>query len=95
MSDTLTKMVEALNGRDSSGFGGTAKFVIEGEGSIVLDASGARAADDEADVTLSASVETFQAIFEGDLNPTSAFMTGKLTIDGNMGLAMQLASVLS
>ena len=95
MSDTLAKMVEALNSKDSSGFGGTARFVVEGEGSIILDASGARAADDDAEVTFTASVETYQSIFEGDLNPTSAFMTGKLSIDGNMGLAMQLASVLS
>lgn len=95
MSDTLNTMVEALAGRDASGFGGTAKFVVEGEGSILLDASGARIGDDDADVTFTASVETYQAIFEGDLNPTSAFMTGKLSIDGNMGLAMQLASVLA
>jgi len=95
MSDTLSKMVEALNTKDASDFGGVAKFVIEGEGAIMLTSAGARAADEEADVTFTASVETYQRIFEGDLAPTAAFMTGKLTIDGNMGLAMQLASVLA
>jgi putative sterol carrier protein len=94
MSDTLNKMVEALNTKDASDFGGNAKFVVEDEGAIMLTSAGARVADEEADVTFTASVETYQAIFEGELAPTSAFMTGKLSIDGNMGLAMQLASVL-
>lgn len=31
----------------------------------------------------------------GDLDPTAAFMTGKLTVDGDMGMAMKLGSVLS
>ena len=37
----------------------------------------------------------FQAIFDGDLNATSAFMTGKLSVDGDMGMAMKLAAVLA
>ena len=60
----------------------------------MMDENGARAADEEADVTLSADAETFQSILEGDTNPTSAFMTGKLKIDGDMGMAMKLAAVL-
>lgn len=71
------------------------KFVIEGEGAIVVDSDGARASDDEADVTLTADVETFQGMIEGDVNPTAAFMQGKLSVDGDMGLAMQLGSVLA
>ena len=31
----------------------------------------------------------------GDTNPTSAFMTGKLKVDGDMGMAMKLASALA
>ncbi len=96
MSDIVNGAVEALNAKlGGQGFDGTAKFVIDGEGSIILDASGARAGDDAADVTLTASAETFQAIFEGDENPTTAFMTGKLTIDGDMGAAMKLAGTLA
>ncbi|MFN3936328.1 MAG: SCP2 sterol-binding domain-containing protein [Gemmobacter sp.] len=94
MSETIDAMVAALNEKDTSGFDATAKFVIAGEGAIMLDADGARAGDEAADVTLTASMETFRAIFEGDMNPTMAFMTGKLTVDGNMGLAMKLGSVL-
>ncbi|MFN3293501.1 MAG: SCP2 sterol-binding domain-containing protein [Gemmobacter sp.] len=95
MSDIIDAIVAELGKKDASGFSGTAKFVIQGEGAVMLDASGARAGDEEADVTLSASLDTFRAIFEGDMNPTMAFMTGKLKIDGSMGKAMALASVLS
>ena len=96
MSDTLETAVSKLNEKMAgSAFAGSAKFEIAGEGSIVLDGAGARVSDEAADVTLSADAETFQSILEGETNPTSAFMSGKLTIDGDMGMAMQLASALS
>lgn len=95
MSDVITAAVAALNEKMSgASFDGTAKFVIEGEGSVIVDENGARAGDEEADVTLTASVETFEAMMAGDMNPTSAFMSGKLAVDGDMGKAMQLGTVL-
>ena len=58
----------------------------------MLDSAGVRAADEDAAVTLSADVETFQQIMSGDLSDT--FMTGRLSVDGDMGQAMALGSVL-
>lgn len=96
MSDTITAAVAALNEKLSgAGFDGSAKFVIEGEGAIVVDADGARAGDEETEVTLTADIETFESMMAGDLDPTSAFMTGKLALDGDMGMAMKLGSVIS
>lgn len=95
MSDVVAKAVEALNAKLDGGFDGTAKFVISDEGAIMVDQDGARAADDEADVTLTADADTFEAIMEGDLDPTSAFMSGKLSVDGDMGQAMKLGTALS
>jgi putative sterol carrier protein len=96
MSDIIDQAVVALNEKlAGSNFDGTAKFDIEGEGGVIIDGTGARASDEDADVTLTADVETFQGILSGDTNPTSAFMTGKLKVDGDMGLAMKLASVLA
>ena len=94
MSDVVNEGVAALNAKMDGGIDGTAKFDIEGEGSIIIDENGARAGDDDADVTLTASAETFKAILDGEENPTAAFMTGKLSVDGDMGMAMKLAGVL-
>ncbi len=96
MTDVVTEAVTALNAKmDGAGFDGTAKFIIEDEGSIVIDSAGARASDDDADVTLTATTDVFKAILDGEMNPTTAFMTGKLSVDGDMGQAMKLAGVLS
>jgi len=45
-------------------------------------------------VTRTADADTFQSILAGDTNPTAAFMTGKLKVDGDMGMAMKLGTVL-
>jgi putative sterol carrier protein len=95
MNAVVDKAVSALNVKLASGFGGSAKIVIKDEGSIMLDGQGARAGDEAADVTLTASADTFLGILEGNVNPTAAFMMGKLSVDGNMGLAIQLGSALS
>lgn len=96
MSDIIDQAVAALNEKmGGEGFSGTAKFVVEGEGSIIIDGDGARASDDDADVTLTAGADTFQDIMSGEANPTAAFMTGKLKVDGDMGKAMALSSVLA
>lgn len=93
MSKVVEAAVAALDPK-AKGFDGTAKFVIEGEGAVYIDANGARAADDEAEVTLTASRETFEGLLSGDVNPTMAFMTGKLKVDGAMGTAMKLGALL-
>ncbi|MEJ5219418.1 SCP2 sterol-binding domain-containing protein [Cognatishimia sp. D5M38] len=95
MSDIVTKAVEALTEKlGGDEFDGSAKFEIEGEGAIVIDSDGVRASDDDTDVTLTADADTFQEILEGELNPTAAFMGGRLSVDGDMGMAMKLGSVL-
>ena len=94
MSDIITAAVTALSAKITS-FDGVAKFVIPGEGAIMMDGSGVRAGDEPADVTMTAEADVFRAILDGNMNPTMAFMSGKLTIDGSMGMAMKLAGALS
>lgn len=96
MSAILDEAVKALNERlGGAGFDGSAKFDIDGEGAIVIDGSGAHISDDDTDVTLSASADTFRAILAGEQNATAAFMMGRLRFAGDMGMAMKLAGILA
>ena len=69
-------------------------FDIEGEGRwLVAVADGkidVTEGDGEADTTITTSSETFEKIVAGEQNPTTAYMTGKLKIKGDMGAAMKL-----
>ncbi len=95
MSDIVTAAVKALNAKlGGGGIDGTVKFVIEDEGAVMIDETGASAGDGPADCVLTADAETFQGIMDGDVNPTSAFMGGRLKVDGDMGLAMKLGNLL-
>ncbi|MGB3553439.1 MAG: SCP2 sterol-binding domain-containing protein [Jannaschia sp.] len=94
MSDIISEAVTQLSAKIGT-FDGSVKFVIPGEGSIMVDEAGVRAGDEAADCTMTADTETFRGILDGDVNPTSAFMTGKLSVDGDMGQALKLGGKLS
>jgi putative sterol carrier protein len=69
-------------------------FDIEGEGQwLVKVADGAVSVTEgtgDADATIETTGETFEKIVSGEQNPTTAYMTGKLKIKGDMGAAMKL-----
>ena len=50
--------------------------------------------DKDADCTLTVTPENLMAIQQGKLDPTMAFMTGKLKVKGNTAIAMKLSSVM-
>ena len=91
LDQAVAALTDKLNGTE---FDGIAKFLITDEGSVIIDNDGVRISEEEADVTLSASAEVFESIMEGEQSSTAAFMTGKLSVDGDMGLAMKLAGIL-
>jgi putative sterol carrier protein len=96
MDDALAKALEALiektGGRP---FDGSVKLDFADLGALRLDGAGARLDDGtDADCTIRADLETFRRMFDGELSPTTAFMTGRLRIDGDMGVAMRVAGVL-
>jgi putative sterol carrier protein len=69
-------------------------FDIEGEGQWKVDVHDGHVHVTEggadADVTITTSADNFEKIASGELNPTSAYMSGKLKIKGDMGAAMKL-----
>ncbi|MEO1492542.1 MAG: SCP2 sterol-binding domain-containing protein [Pseudomonadota bacterium] len=96
MSDALNAAADALREKmGSSGFDGSIKFEMPGEGVIRIADGEVSTEDGDADCTITAELETFQEMFEGELDPTAAYMTGKIKIDGDMGVAMKIGQVLA
>ena len=73
------------------------KFDFGDKGKIFLDgAANTVSADDApADTTIKVSLDDFVSMAQGQLDATAAFMQGKLKVEGDMGVAMQLQSVMA
>ena len=78
--------------------GKVVKFDFGDDGNLTIDGAADPASvsndDAEADCTVSVDMDVFEAIAAGEENPQMAFMSGKLKVDGDMGIAMQLGSLL-
>jgi len=98
MADTVqeffTNLAAHADATKTAGMTNSYVFDIEGSGmwKVDVDDGNITVSDGggDADVTISASQETFEKIVAGEQNPTSAYMTGKLKIKGDMGAAMKL-----
>jgi putative sterol carrier protein len=78
--------------------GKTVKIDFGGDdGVILLDGANSLVSDNDgpADTTIKVSWDDWQAMANGTLDGMTAFMTGKLKVEGDMGNAMQLQGVLS
>ena len=98
-ADNTRQFFETLEGRaasssKASGLTATYLFDIAGSGKWTVRVDNGKVQVEEgggeADTTIEASEDTFMRIVRGDQNPTSAFMTGKLKVRGDMGKAMKL-----
>lgn len=70
--------------------GGTYTFAVSGGELSVTEGGG-----HGADLTVSVSKDDFIALTSGKLGAMQAFMTGRIKVKGDMGLAMKLQSLLS
>jgi|SRR5690348_16033549 putative sterol carrier protein len=78
----------------TAGMNNSYLFDIDGAGKWKVDVQDGSVkvseGEQDADVTISTSEETFEKITSGEQNATSAYMTGKLKVKGDMGAAMKL-----
>jgi len=77
--------------------GKTVKLDFGDNGTIMLDGVGNTVTEDDgaADTTIKITWDDWQAMADGQLDGMTAFMTGKLKVEGDMSNAMQLQGVLS
>lgn len=75
--------------------GKTVTIDLKGDGFVHI--SGADVTNDNApaDCTVIVSKDDLEAMTRGDLDPTTAFMTGRLKINGDMSVAMSLQPILA
>jgi putative sterol carrier protein len=73
------------------------KLDFGGEGVILLDGAANQVSEEDgaADTTIKVSWDDWQQMAAGQLDGMTAFMTGKLRIEGDMSNAMQLQGVLA
>jgi putative sterol carrier protein len=91
---------DALPGRvdadQIAGIDNSYLFEVTGEGQWLVEVRDGKvtvtegADGEDADVIFTTSGETFDRLASGAQNPTTAYMTGKLKIDGDLGAAMKL-----
>jgi putative sterol carrier protein len=92
--EDITDRFKTAVGADS-GLGKSVKFDLKGDGVILIDGGRVSNEDLPADCTILVSKDDFEALAKGTLDPTSAFMKGKLKVNGDMGVAMKLQPLLS
>ena len=94
VADGLTQRVSG-----KSPLGGTLNFDLGEAGSLFIDGSGgdntvALNTNDPASCTITMTADDFKELIHGRLQPTSAFMQGRMRVDGDMMLAMKLGQMV-
>ena len=74
------------------------KFAIDGAGVVLIDATRMPPTlsneDGEADCTIRLSEDRLRQLIDGRMSPTLAYTLGQIKVEGSLGVAMKLASLL-
>ena len=92
---TLQEIADQIKSKAAgSGFGRSVKFDLGDDGAVLVNGETVSTDGGDAECTIALSKDDMESIMSGDLDATSAFMQGKLKVDGDMSVAMQLSQVL-
>lgn len=95
--DECTTAIRNKVGADS-GLAASLKFDCGADGTIFIDGkstpNSVSNSADNADCNVGITLDNLAAMIQGDLEPATAFMTGKLKVTGDMSVAMRLQRVL-
>ena len=95
----MTKSELATKMNDAKAWlpGKTVKIDFGDDGAVMLDGKSEKVSEENgaADTTIKVAWADWEAMTAGQLDGMTAFMTGKLKVEGDMSNAMQLQGVLS
>ena len=92
-----SEMATRLNEAQAFLPGKRVKLDFGDQGIVLLDGAGQQVTEEDADAdtTIKVAWDDWQQMASGQLDGMTAFMTGKLKIEGDMSNAMQLQGVLA
>ncbi len=95
--EACTEAIRTKVGTDS-GLAATLKFDCGADGVVYIDGKSTPNQvsnnDAEAECTVGITLENLNAMLDGDLEPATGFMMGKLKVTGDMSVAMRLQRVI-
>ena len=98
---SLQKIIDGLQAKigEDCGLGAVIKFDFGDQGSVILDdlqiPNQVSETGADPDCSMVISIDDFMAMADGSLDGVSAFMTGRLKVQGDMGIAMKLGGILT
>ena len=94
---TKSEMAARLNDANAFVAGKRVKLDFGDEGTVMLDGTAQNVTEEDgpADTTIKVAWADWEAMSEGKLDGMTAFMQGKLKVEGDMSNAMQLQGVLA